>query len=736
MSLKKLLLCYVLLTLISSLTDAQSWEWAKQGHSITNGTGDPAWGDRFVAIDRAGNAYISGTLAKSVIFGVDTLSLDGLYLVKYDTAGQVEWAKNPYCVGNFSYNYGADVALDNSANVFIAGTVNGTVHFDPYVLHSTYTQMCLAKYDSSGNIIWAAQSYGLDTNNPHNIVWPHSDATDKWGNVYVTGYFADTVVFGNDTLKPAKSKFHTFLAKYDVNGNALWVKQSTTINNLPGYMNISDQAYSVATDRQGNVYITGAYDDTIAFGNYTLKALSNYHTNMFLVKYDSAGNVIWATQTTQPSSSTACGESVTVEYTGNIYVTGNFQDTVLFGNTTISNFGWFSSMFLAKYNAQGNLLWVEKNADSYFDSWEGSSLVCDTLKQGGAYMRAFSVCQLAPPTDPALYTLQFGGKTIKDSLAHRYHSADVILQFDSLGNTLCASLFSEGEEDDGTSVGVDPSGKYTYTTGDMVEPTAFGSDTLTAYNDLTFIARWQTCCSQFPKPGTAIECNADTITLLANSALTYAWSNGATTSSIKVAPHQNTNYNVLKNTGTCMVDSVIQVHIDHLQAGVCCNDSIVVDSSVNLSVVTSAQASYIWSPDWRLSCNNCASPIASPMATTMYYITVTDTNGCKVIDSVLIKVSPKEVKPCGAIFVPNAFSPNGDNIDDIEYVYGGCVQALDFKIFDRWGNMVFETNDPAKGWNGTFNGKPLSTGVYDYTLVAVQSNGKSTDLKGNITLVR
>jgi len=87
--------------------------------------------------------------------------------------------------------------------------------------------------------------------------------------------------------------------------------------------------------------------------------------------------------------------------------------------------------------------------------------------------------------------------------------------------------------------------------------------------------------------------------------------------------------------------------------------------------------------------------------------------------------------------VPTAFSPNGDRENDLECVYGGCVKVIDFVIYDRWGNKVFETNDPNNVcWDGKYKGTLMNTGVFVYYLQVEQSNGNKVTQKGNITLVR
>ncbi|HXP49195.1 MAG TPA: gliding motility-associated C-terminal domain-containing protein, partial [Bacteroidia bacterium] len=154
-------------------------------------------------------------------------------------------------------------------------------------------------------------------------------------------------------------------------------------------------------------------------------------------------------------------------------------------------------------------------------------------------------------------------------------------------------------------------------------------------------------------------------------------------------------------------------------------------SSVTISAT--GGGTYAWSPATGLGCSTCASTSADPAKSTTYCVLVTDSTGCA--DSACMTINVEV--PCGNVWVPNAFSPNGDNQNDRECVYGGCLETLDFSIFDRWGNRVFHTTDPSQTcWDGIYNGKAMNTGVFVYYLDAVKTNGDKVTLKGNITLLR
>jgi len=144
--------------------------------------------------------------------------------------------------------------------------------------------------------------------------------------------------------------------------------------------------------------------------------------------------------------------------------------------------------------------------------------------------------------------------------------------------------------------------------------------------------------------------------------------------------------------------------------------------------------SYAWIPQTGLSSPTTQQTNATVEGTTLYTLLITD-GICSKTDTVLIKTYGF-ICDDPYVYVPNAFSPNGDNENDILYVRGELIESMTFRIFDRWGEMVFESYDRLTGWDGTFRGKLLDPDVYDYYLKAVCIDGQESIIKGNITLKR
>lgn len=146
-------------------------------------------------------------------------------------------------------------------------------------------------------------------------------------------------------------------------------------------------------------------------------------------------------------------------------------------------------------------------------------------------------------------------------------------------------------------------------------------------------------------------------------------------------------------------------------------------------------AEYVWLPTAGLSCNTCADPLAKPDSTTNYLLIVADGNGCVGSVQYRVLVFP----PCDPkrLLVPNAFTPNGDNVNDTFTVvpFEGLESVLELTIYDRWGEKVYVGSGRTAAWDGTIGGKPAPSDVYVWRLV-VDCNGERTPLTMDVTLLR
>jgi gliding motility-associated-like protein len=146
---------------------------------------------------------------------------------------------------------------------------------------------------------------------------------------------------------------------------------------------------------------------------------------------------------------------------------------------------------------------------------------------------------------------------------------------------------------------------------------------------------------------------------------------------------------------------------------------------------------WLWEPATYLSCTTCQAPRATVHNNIVYYVTVTNQYGCRAKDNILISTFCKSAQ----VFIPNAFTPDGDGYNDILMVRGKGIHVNYFRIFNRWGELVFEKdnfapNDPQFGWDGRVRGVPASPDVFVYTAEVVCDNNVLYTLKGNTSLLK
>ena len=167
-----------------------------------------------------------------------------------------------------------------------------------------------------------------------------------------------------------------------------------------------------------------------------------------------------------------------------------------------------------------------------------------------------------------------------------------------------------------------------------------------------------------------------------------------------------------------------------------CDECSIVQGTTTQIFSTSYSGNYVyqWTPAASLSSPTSASTHASPSETTTYTITVTDEFGCELVKRLTIEVIPLSCDE-PLVFVPNTFTPNDDGKNDILYVRSSILTEFTLRIYDRWGELIFESSSLDKGWDGSYKGKMCEQGVYDYYLQGVCINGEKIIKKGNITLL-
>ncbi len=467
-----------------------------------------------IATDGSGNTYTTGFYnGSSATFGTTTItsagSSDG-FLAKCDPAGNFLWARN---LGGDGNDNGTKVTVDKKGNVYVVGGF-GSTDFAPDGSTQTFAaaswnNVYVAKYNANGNFRWVKAMGGSDGDYCNGV------AVDDNGNVYLTGnYNSPNFSMGaHSNILPVPVSGDAYLVKLDSNGGFIWAKGFGGTDNdevkgiiidgadnlyLTGFFNgsanfdpngtamlsvagVSDiflakydtagnyiwakrmggvddeYGYEVAADAIGNVYVAGAFNGTISFDGTSATLSSSGGRDGILVKYDSAGNYVWSKNIGGANWDEMYG--VAVDGGNNVHITGGFQDAVVFGpGATLTSEGG-GDVFVAKYDPAGNYTWAKNMGGTGFD--RGNGIAVDG--SGSIYATGYFL------SDPADFNIGGPNGELSPGVADGF-----IVKF-VCGDTTSAQVVFEECGDSFSVNGTVYTASGTYT---QVRPNAAGCDSM------------------------------------------------------------------------------------------------------------------------------------------------------------------------------------------------------------------------------------------------------------------
>lgn len=435
---KKLILLNVFLVIVN-YTFSQNIEWAKAMGSKMNDKG------KCIFRDASGNLYASG-------YFQDTIDLDpgkgndfhpskgsyDVFISKYDSSGNLIWAKS---IGGRSTESGESIVVDDSGNVYVTGMFGysswgDSMDCDPgsgkfNLVSNGSSDVFIVKLNSSGNMVWAKSYGGKGRDGGFSIT------IDKLNNIYLGGNCSGPVDFDKTSGKFKFNNGGSFILKLTSGGNCIWAK-------VVG--NDGDLGYAIKTDAQNNVYATGLFYNSGDFdpGQNVFKLTSKGEEDIFIIKLDSLGDLVWARGV--GGNSYDQGLTLAIDGLGNVYSSGFFWSTVDFDpGANVFNLvcNSYADIFVLKLNASGNFIWAKRIGSSYLDY--GLSMVVD--KNNNIYTAGLFESRV--DFDPGIgeYFIDPNG------------SFDAyVLKLDTNGNFVWATHMGGSGHDESSSLAMDRSG--------------------------------------------------------------------------------------------------------------------------------------------------------------------------------------------------------------------------------------------------------------------------------------
>lgn len=347
----KICLSLFLILAVPFFSDSQTVQWAKRGVSPGYEYGNA------IAVDDAGDAYIAGQIEYTTDFDGVSLASYGIHDIlvgKYGANGSIKWLRH---AGSPAGEVAYGVGVDASHNCYVTGEVERTSDFGNgfNVTSAGSNDVFLAKYNVNGTVT-RLDRWGSPGNDKGRAL-----AVSPSGECYITGYYSDGMSFGSVSLSHAGEN-DVFVTKISASGTVLWAKRGGGAN--------EDRGYGVAVDKSGNVFVAGYFNSSATFSGTTIS--NNGFNGAYLAKYNDSGSFQWIKKGGSDDDD-AEANCVAVDENGYIYSAGYYRGTATFGSTTLTSAG-STDIFLVKYDQSGNVVWAKSAGGPYEDIAYGLSI--------------------------------------------------------------------------------------------------------------------------------------------------------------------------------------------------------------------------------------------------------------------------------------------------------------------------------------------------------------------------
>ncbi|GAB4254750.1 MAG: hypothetical protein Kow0079_11210 [Vicingaceae bacterium] len=750
--------------------------------SLMNNYGDQYRGE--VMLDKYNNCYIASSTHSNdfpIVNGFDN-TLNGhqdAVIAKFsDDLSTLIWSSY---LGGTNADAGYSIKVDSSLTVYVSGgTTSNDFPATPTAYNNTFqggkADGFLVKIDSNGSNILSATYYG--TNNYDQCYFLE---IDKFGSIYTVGQTRGTITPTPGVYSNPGSG--VFITKFNNNLDTIFYE--TVVGN--GSVNTYFSPSAFLVDRCQNVYVSGWGGNILGGSPMTnMPVTSNafqsssgdgFNFYLIVLERDAASQLYGTYFGGGQSQEHVDGGTSRFDKNGIVYQSvcagcwGNsdFPTTPgAWSNTNNSNFcnnGVFKFDFeivpKAKFtvdqfdgcapltitftnssNSTTGYLWDFGNGDTTSQDFNPVR----TFTTPGTYQVILSITDsICGTKDTAVQniivrpeiTVTAGPDTATCDTAYLFcNTTGGATQFIWSTNNQFSDTLNNNLSDSTLTIVID-STMYIYVEASAGGCSAYDS-ILVTYNGVNITTVDGASCLGSNAQIEVIDLN--------NQTLTYQWTptntivSGANGPIAQVNPDSNTTYyiSVQNQYGCWGYDSAfvgvsgfnpanINVYADQ--------DTLFNGEGTYLHVEPSTGFTYLWFPPTNLSSTTSPNPYTTTTSTTTYIVTLTDSSGCQY--QKMITIYAWEIL-CGEpeIFVPNAFTPNGDGENDKLFVRGINVDEMNFQIFDRWGEKVFETYNQKIGWDGTFKGELVEPGVFVYHLTVKCVDGQDYFKKGNVTVIR